>query len=110
MPKTKAGELHLPHPPPPGDSTLILSPLRKRVLNLPGIGSTDPSLRWTLAFPGAPAPPPPKPQGPLDRRSASNVTSQSVSTSISRTIPSPPRCFPRPPLPGRSEYCLILNG
>ena len=45
-------------------------------------------------FPGAPSAPPDSPQGPRARRSANSVTSQSVSTSISRIIPSPPRNFP----------------
>jgi hypothetical protein len=52
------------------------------------------------AVPGAPSPPPASPQGPRVRRSARSVTSQSANTSISRTIPSPPRHSPFPPLSG----------
>jgi hypothetical protein len=70
------------------------SPRRRRVLNLPGICSTDPSFRVIWAFPAAPSDPPERPHGPRVRRSASSVTSQSASTSISRMIPSPPRNFP----------------
>src|ERR1700726_2596148 len=92
-----------PQPPPPGVSIVIRSPRRRRVLNFPGIGSTEPSRRVMKVFPGAPSTPPDSPHGPRVRRSASSVTSQSVSSSISRTMPSPPRKFPFPPLPGRSE-------
>src|SRR6202158_2976154 len=92
-----------PQPPPPGVSIVIRSPRRRRVLNFPGIGSTEPSWRVIKVFPGAPSTPPDSPHGPCLRRSASSVTSQSLSTSISRTMPSPPRNFPSPPLPGRSE-------
>src|ERR1019366_984917 len=99
-----------PQPPPPGDSIRMRSPFRSRVLNFPGISSTGPPARIRLAFPGDPASPPAKPHGPRVRRSASRVTSQSVSTSISRTIPSPPRCSPAPPLPGRSEYRRTRSG
>src|SRR5437868_11936182 len=77
-----------PHPPPPGVSIVIRSPLRRRVLNFAGMSSTDPSRRVMKVFPGAPSAPPDSPHGPRERRSASRVTSQSVSTSISRIIPS----------------------
>lgn len=59
---------------------------------------------------GAPSPPPASPQGPRVRRSARSVTSQSANTSISRTIPSPPRYSPFPPLSGRSEYRRTRKG
>src|ERR1700688_1926731 len=98
--------LHLydcPQPPPPGVSIVIRSPRRRRALIFPGIGSSEPSRRVMKVFPGAPSTPPDSPHGPRLRRSASSVTSQSVSISISRTMPSPPRNLPSPPLPGRSE-------
>src|ERR1700756_1352727 len=47
-----------PQPPPPGVSIVIRSPRRRRVLNFPGIGSTEPSRRVMKVFPGAPSTPP----------------------------------------------------
>src|SRR5579872_1303644 len=94
---------NLPHPPPPGVSILIRSPLAHRVLNLPGMSSTDPSSRTIVALPTAPLSPSERPHGPRECRSAKRVTSQSLSNSISRTIPSPPGNLPFPPLAKRSE-------
>ncbi len=81
------------------------SPFCNRTLVFPGNFSTDPSAASPTHFPASQSSPPFNPHGPRSRRSASSVTSASVNTSISRTMPSPPRCLPSPPLPRRSEYC-----
>ena len=86
-----------PHPPPPGLSIRIRSPLRKRALNFPGRVCFEPSARRICALPTAPLAPPVNPHGGYSRRSANNVASASVRTSISRTTPSPPRNLPGSP-------------
>ena len=80
-------------------------------LHFPGSSISSPlSAFRTTARPAAPSPPPSNPYGRNFLRSASSVTSASLSNSTSRTSPSPPQNFPSPPEPSRYAYRRTRNG
>src|SRR5689334_17323173 len=92
------GQLDFPYPPPPGVSIRIRSPAR--AFNDCLLLKTDsPSGVTRVDLPGKPGSPPFKPYGGTRRLSAKTATLESASSSISRTMPFPPRYLPRPPDP-----------
>ena len=63
-----------------------------------------------VSVPGRPSAPPSRPLGACRRRSVIRVNAIGSSASISRTIPSPPRHRPAPPLPRRTDSSRTRTG
>ncbi len=83
------------------------SPASSEICTFPGSRTSVPSAspaarpRISVLHPQAPGAPPSAPYGGRSRRSDNSVTDVAVSISYSRTMPSPPRKAPAPPLPLR---------
>ena len=92
----------VPHPPPPGDLMLMVSPGWIVKLFFPGSRVSIP-LEIKILSPGVPSLPPQVPGGPLTRRSLSSDTLAGTSSIKSRRRPSPPGYLPAPP-----EFLRIL--
>ena len=92
--RSRHAQSFLPQPPPPGVSRRILSPRFAERRALPENSCV--SSAWMSEFlPFMPGSPPFSGQGAFSRLSVMNETVASPRISISRMMPSPPRCFPR---------------
>jgi hypothetical protein len=99
-----------PYPPAPGVSIRSLSPTFHPVLHRPPMLTKVPFSRTRRFRPQLPGSPPSKPYGCRTRRSLNMLTVSGRRGSNSRTTPSPPLCFPLPPLPFRIENSRSTTG